>query len=229
MTAPSNPAEVGALIAWLRKRGEPDSGMDYRSSNSWQDAVVRLHGTAADFVAKHFHGQGARDLADALETLYASPPIGDTGGVGLLVAEANYRVGNPSAWDSYDEGASEIIRQLLAALVPARVEAVDHIADAGKMVEPSYADLRAVIEQSRDRVVAGGGWSLSGKEADTALEWVTFLEGIGAPCPKISGFDEGLQLVWDDGKARHYLALGSTDEDSFVMKLDRSALQANPS
>lgn len=96
------------------------------------------------------------------------------------------------------------------------------------MTAPRYEDLRRFVEQSRDRVVAGGGWSLTGAETDTALEWIAFLEGIGAPCPKIAGFDEGLQLVWDNGDARHYLVLGADDEDGFVMKLDRKQKVAQP-
>lgn len=35
---------------------------------------------------------------------------------GELVARATYMVGNPSAWDNYDEGASAVIDQLVAAL-----------------------------------------------------------------------------------------------------------------
>lgn len=70
---------VGTLIAWLRKRGEPDSGIRYRGRHTLHDedgsptihvdAKVELHGTDADFVAKHFHGKGARELADALSPI----------------------------------------------------------------------------------------------------------------------------------------------------------------
>lgn len=85
--------------------------------------------------------------------------------------------------------------------------------------EPTYDDLCVVIEQSRNRNVAGGGWSLTDKQANTALEWVMFLEGIGAPCPQIAGFDEGLQLVWPPHGSRHYLML-SEDAEGFVLTVD---------
>ena len=62
---------VDTLIAWLRKRGEPDSGINYVGRSHPfearpQPASATLYGFDADFIAKHFHGQGARDLADAL-------------------------------------------------------------------------------------------------------------------------------------------------------------------
>lgn len=33
-----------------------------------------------------------------------------------IMADARYMVGNPSAWDSYDDGASEVIRGLVARI-----------------------------------------------------------------------------------------------------------------
>lgn len=77
--APLPPASEEALTlaakleAWLRKRGEPDSGIIYHGP--WRDEVtghwpseVRLHGADADFVAAHFHGKGAVALADAIRS-----------------------------------------------------------------------------------------------------------------------------------------------------------------
>jgi hypothetical protein len=71
--------QVEALIAWLRKRGEPDSGIRYEGPHTrWDEdgsptirieARVELFGSDADFIAKHFHGQGALDLADTLSRL----------------------------------------------------------------------------------------------------------------------------------------------------------------
>lgn len=98
---------------------------------------------------------------------------------------------------------------------------------AGDVKQPTYADLRAAIEEARNRLVAGGGWSLTDKEADTALGWAKFLEGIKAPCPKICGFDEGLQLVWPGDGARHYLVL-SDDAEGFVLNFDAPALRSQP-
>jgi hypothetical protein len=67
--------KLTALIEWLRKRGEPDSGIDYAAASIHHDrelgfthrqANVRLWGGDADFIANNFHGKSARDLADAL-------------------------------------------------------------------------------------------------------------------------------------------------------------------
>lgn len=75
-------ALVKNLVAWLRKRGEPDSGIHYsgRYSGRWYDEVmgawpaeVRLFGTDADFVRDNFHDKGARDLAEALSALTTEP------------------------------------------------------------------------------------------------------------------------------------------------------------
>jgi len=61
---------VESLIAWLRRRGEPDSGMSYEARNSFSGrARAVVHGSDATFIADHFHGSGARELADALEAL----------------------------------------------------------------------------------------------------------------------------------------------------------------
>lgn len=86
----------------------------------------------------------------------------------------------------------------------------------------TFDQLKAAVERSRNRDVAGGGWSLNDKETDTALEWIEFLIGIGAPVPKIAGFDEGLQLVWPGNGARHYLMLGD-DAEGFVLTVSKSS------
>ena len=52
-----------------------------------------------------------------------------------LIQRASYMVGNPSAWDSYDDGASEIIRSLLAALSPASPARPELTVWYGKMPE----------------------------------------------------------------------------------------------
>lgn len=62
------------LIEWLRHRGEPDSGIRYEARNPHSGeriSHVELHGSDADFIVNHFHGQGARDLADALSLIEA--------------------------------------------------------------------------------------------------------------------------------------------------------------
>jgi hypothetical protein len=87
---------------------------------------------------------------------------------------------------------------------------------AGDVKLPTYDDLRVMIDKSRNFAV--DGWSLTDAEADTALQWLTFLDGIKAPCPKIAAFDEGLQLVWPGDGARHYLALGN-DGDGMVVNI----------
>ncbi len=66
-------AAVRDLITWLHKRGEPDSGIRYASNDSFTGrARVELHGTDASFVADHFHGEGARQLAAVLAATLAS-------------------------------------------------------------------------------------------------------------------------------------------------------------
>jgi hypothetical protein len=68
--------DVEKLIAWLKRRGDPDSGIRYEAGSHSNTrgirhslARVELHGSDADFIAKHFHGAGARQLADALASL----------------------------------------------------------------------------------------------------------------------------------------------------------------
>ena len=63
------------LLAWLDKRGQPDSGIRYEAGSHSNTRGVRhsiarveLHGSDADFIAKHFHGEGARALAAALRS-----------------------------------------------------------------------------------------------------------------------------------------------------------------
>jgi triphosphoribosyl-dephospho-CoA synthetase len=60
------------LATWLEKRAQPDSGIRYEAgSHSNTNGVrhrlarVELYGRDADFIAKHFHGKGAADLAAA--------------------------------------------------------------------------------------------------------------------------------------------------------------------
>lgn len=95
------------------------------------------------------------------------------------------------------------------------------------MSAPTFADIYAAIERFRESGIEG--WHLTREEAANAADWIDFLEGIGAPCPKISGFDEGLQLVWEVDGYRRYLALGATDAEGFVMKLGRVKAAAKPS
>lgn len=73
---------IEKLSSWLAKRGEPDSGIRYETgSHSNTNGIrhrlssVTLHGSDADFVAKHFHGQGARDLASAIRTALDLSPL----------------------------------------------------------------------------------------------------------------------------------------------------------
>lgn len=69
--------KIGLLIDWLRKRAMPDSGIHYKSDHFDTGAYVELHGQDAKFVASHFHGAGATQLADALEKIaaLASPQV----------------------------------------------------------------------------------------------------------------------------------------------------------
>lgn len=71
MTIPE-PTEAETLIAWLRKRAEPDSGIRYQSNGHGGIPHVELTGSDATFVKDNFHGKGARDLADALDSLLAA-------------------------------------------------------------------------------------------------------------------------------------------------------------
>lgn len=142
VTAPSNPAEVGAAkpLAWIAYW--PGSG----SINS-QTLVTRFASVMTSWAE-----EGAE-----ITPLYASPPIGDTGGAfrqgieaaaavakyGMDRAQRDYRTESPG---SHAYRMAEEIHDAILALVPARVEAVDHIADAGKMVEPRVSDTGWLIE-----------------------------------------------------------------------------------
>lgn len=66
------------------------------------------------------------------EAISPPPP---PGGVEELVMRVQYRVGNPSAWDHYDEGASELFREAAdallsqARLLEERTRALENIRD----------------------------------------------------------------------------------------------------
>lgn len=72
MTLSDDLRAAKGLIDWLDSRGHPDSGIVWEGhgydfeSGRLRHSRVELRGSDADFIAKHFHGQGARDLADAL-------------------------------------------------------------------------------------------------------------------------------------------------------------------
>lgn len=51
-----------------------------------------------------------------LQALLSDPAPAVAVGVEGLIQRARYRINNPSAWDYYDDGASELIRELVAAL-----------------------------------------------------------------------------------------------------------------
>lgn len=63
--SPATPSEVTELIAWLRSRAKPDSGLSY-GDNSRGIAEATVTGYDAAFVAENFHGAGAARLADIL-------------------------------------------------------------------------------------------------------------------------------------------------------------------
>lgn len=61
---------IERLVEWLRKHGEPNSGISYESNSRFTGhARVEVHGSDATFIADHFHGEGARDLASVLTEL----------------------------------------------------------------------------------------------------------------------------------------------------------------
>lgn len=73
------------------------------------------------------------------------------------VERANYMVGNPSAWEDHDEGASEIIRTLLTALstrdaeLAAAREALERIAgrrSTGPWDEVETWELQDIAKQA---------------------------------------------------------------------------------
>lgn len=70
MTSEANDL-IARLIAWLTKRGQPNSGIRFRASDPFRDnaAVVEIWGPDAEFIAKHFHGAGATELASAIASL----------------------------------------------------------------------------------------------------------------------------------------------------------------
>lgn len=70
--APSPPADIAGLVerlvTWLKQRGEPNSGISYEANNPYTHrARVEVHGSDATFIVNNFHGQGARELASALQ------------------------------------------------------------------------------------------------------------------------------------------------------------------
>ncbi len=72
----THPTEYGdlvrRLVTWLKKRAEPDSGIDYEGDEvGGRGARVTLFGSDADFIVKHFHSSGASTLASAIEALVA--------------------------------------------------------------------------------------------------------------------------------------------------------------
>jgi len=167
-------SEIELLIAWLRKRGEPDSGIDYRQGNSWEDSVVRLHGTDADFIAKHFHGQGARDLAAALSASRTIPA-----GVGVnirplewtwhdapyftWVADSVFGEGTYRAWQI--SGHARVIRpgDMAGVIVGKTVEEAKAAAQADYearirstlLPSPSVSDERAAALEEAAKVAKG--------------------------------------------------------------------------
>ena len=72
---PTELASLEALAKWLRLRGDPDSSIDYAARSSGEGGVrgaiarVAVYGHDATFIAEHFHGQGARELAAAILSL----------------------------------------------------------------------------------------------------------------------------------------------------------------
>lgn len=64
---------VKLLAAWLMKRAEPNSGIDYEAGDfNWESlrnnrrSRVTLYGSDADFICENFHGAGAKAMAEAL-------------------------------------------------------------------------------------------------------------------------------------------------------------------
>lgn len=135
--------ELKPLIDWLRKRGESDGGIRYEgaSSNEFarRPARVELHGADADFVAKHFHGSGARALADILSAL-------------ILPAQ------EPVGWLSRGE------RSLIVFTVHPFMR--DEWADKGMEITPLYASpqpeaviTEEMVERAYEAFVAACEWS----------------------------------------------------------------------
>ncbi len=138
-----------------------------------------------------------------------SPPIGDTGGVGEAPAAWQHR-GPRGGWITTDEKMQWSERALYLRPVPARVEAVDHIADVGKKVDGW---------QPIETAPKDGTWFL-GYRPVTSIEdtidvwhWDPRAETDGAPGFWVNAADSNL-----DNFPTHWRPLPSPP-----------ALQANPS
>ena len=175
------------LVAWLKKRGEPDSGINYQGPYYAHDedgsptiprqARVELHGSDADFIAKHFHGAGARDLAAALltaiEPVAASPGVPDgmarlqgsvPEGWKLVPVEPTEAMMNaaPASYSSsfmaiWPKICGDIYRALLAA-APASPEPSPSTEDVMREARGALAIALSAIEKAGDDLQASGAY-----------------------------------------------------------------------
>jgi hypothetical protein len=102
-----------------------------------------------------------------------------------LLLRANYMVGNPSAWSSYDERASEMIRDLVAALEASRSpvsqkEAVPVGYVSLKQLENMKEGYSGLLHPSPDCDTDTAVYlhPAPGEPAVKALEWIEDLMGL---------------------------------------------------
>ena len=80
------------------------------------------------------HAEFGGDLED-MQRRYDAPSPEAQGNVAVepvadLIARLTYRVNNPSAWDSFDDGASELIREAAAHIARCSPENIAALLDA---------------------------------------------------------------------------------------------------
>jgi len=131
-----------------------------------------------------------------------------------LIQRASYMVGNPSAWDSYDDGASEIIRSLVAALSPASpartpmgepqvLKGVGKINGDGWKDTTSIGEVVYVWNAEKPSPYAPGqypridneGWSASTAQYDFSPASVDEVRALAAPTP-MGGDREHSSRCW---------------------------------
>jgi len=114
-----------------------------------------------------------------------------------LVERLEYRVENPSAWDCFDQGASDLMRQAADAITRIKAER-DGLAKA--LSELANSDLQLIVRE----IVAG--WNGEGREGGPFIRHPDMLgASIPATCGMVYALDDAFTL------ARATLSTGAPD------------------
>lgn len=98
------------------------------------------------------------DLARQLLRFYDERAAAVPSDIAALVERLNYHVGNPSAWDTFDDGASELMRESSAALTAAyaSLAAVEAIVAAFVRAHDEGPGLIDCIDNDGERYTSAG-------------------------------------------------------------------------